>query len=293
MSTLMEQLSGETTALVEEIRPSIVTVGAGKATPRTGLVIGPEEVVTVAMVAEEGESVPVHHGSTEIQATVTGFDSASGIALLRAPGLESVPALARALPKVGEIAVTVAAPIPDDVEARFSMIRCVGGATRLRGGRRVGSYIQTDAARFRGFSASVVVNYRGEAVGMTMPVQRREEPFVLPMSEILTILEEVRSGESVGTGYLGVQTTAVALPRPVDGAERGLLITGVEEESPAERAGLAVGTFLIKVGENRTSSVEELYDSLVGVRKGDTLTVTVASSEGTSRTHEVEVELRS
>ena len=290
---MLQELSNDIEKLVEGMKDVLVTVGAGKAEPRTGLVVGSGEVLTVAMAADVGETVPVHVGEREIEARVTGFDASSGLTLLEAKELTTAAPSATALPAVGQLTVTLAAPIPGDHEARLSMIRCVGGETRLRGGRRIRSYVQTDSARFRGFNASVVVNHAGEVVGMTMPVHRREEPFVMPIAEAMRIVEEMRSGESVGTGYLGVQTTPVSLPVAADGAEKGLLITGVEDESPAKRAGLSVGTFVVKVGDRMTPTVEDLYDSLVGLRAGEQLAVTTVTSEGESHTLHVEVVLRS
>ncbi len=290
---MLADLSNEIEALVADARKVIVTVGAGKATPRTGVVIGSGEVLTVAMAADVGEKVPVHVGEKELEASVLGFDASSGLALLSAPGVDDAARPAGDLPKVGALTVTVAAPLPGDYEARLSLIRCVGGETRLRGGRRLGSYLQTDSARFRGFNASVVMNHAGEAVGITMPVHRREEAFVMPMAEALRIADELRSGDSVGTGYLGIQTTPVALPTPIEGAERGLLITGVEDESPAKKAGLSIGTFVVMVGDTMTPTVEELYDALVGLHAGQDLEVMTVSSEGEGSVVHVEVVLRS
>ena len=67
---------------------------------------------------------------------------------------------------------------------------------------------------------------------------------------------------------------------------------GVEEESPAEKAGLTVGSFIVAVGGTATPGLEELYDALTGVRKGESIELTIASSDGKSKSVAVEVELR-
>ena len=293
MSSLLSQLSQETAATVAAARDVVVCVGSGKARPRTGLVVAPGEVATVAMVAEIGEAVPVHGPTGEIEAEVVGFDASSGIALLSAPGLDRSATVDDAAASVGALGVTIACPVPDGHEARLSMIRCVGGPTRLRGGRRVGGYIQTDSPRFSGFTASVLFSPTGGAIGMTMPAHRREESWLLPMSEIIRIVGELREGTSVGTGYLGVQATAVELPTPVGENARGLLVTGVETDSPAEAASLQVGSFIVAVGETPTPTIEDLYDALAGVREGQRMDVTLATTEGSTRIVAVELVLRS
>jgi len=293
MSTsILGGVSAELSALVDQARPIVVCVGTGKATPRTGLIIGNGEVLTVAKAAETGESVPVHLGEKEYWATVSGFDASSGIALLSHANLTGPETSVPALPAVGSLSVTVACPIPAGHEARLGMIRCVGGTTRLAGGRRIERYFQTDSTRFRGFAGAVVFGPGGEVLGMTMPVHRREEGFVLPIDELLEIAKQLREGESLGTGYFGIQATAVDLPDAHDGHSAGLLVTGVEPDSPAERAGLRVGNFVVKVGENATPDLESLYDSLVGLREGEELPVSVVRAAGGLDVITVKVTLR-
>ena len=279
-TSLLGDLSDQLRSLVNKARGQVVCVGTGKATPRTGLLIGNGEVLTVARAADQGERVPVHLGETELMATVIGFDAASGFALLSHPDLTSEDLTASELPDVGSLSVTVACPIPGGHEARLGMIRCVGGETRLAGGRRIEAYFQTDSNRFRGFAGSVAFGPAGDVLGMTMPVHRREEGFVIPTAQLLQIAEQLRKGESLGTGYLGVQATAVDLPEERDGYSSGLLVTGVESESPAEHAGLQVGNFVLRVGESATPDLESLYDALVGVSEGQELQVSVMRSAG-------------
>ncbi|MFW5689581.1 MAG: S1C family serine protease, partial [Spirochaetota bacterium] len=259
----------------------------------TGVVIAPEEVMTVAMVAERGEKVPIHGPDGEIEGEVIGFDPGSGLALLRAPGLATAVSVHEGEVRVGELGVTVACPIPSGHEARLAMVRCVGGSTRLRGGRRVERYLQTDASRFRGFSAAVHFDASGAAVGMTMPVGRREEPYLLPMDLVVAIAGRLREGRSTGTAYLGVQTTPVELPVAANGMTRGLLVTGVEDGSPAHRAGVHVGHFLLSVNGAATAAPEELYDALGGVDEGATLELLIADGSGETRTLEALAVLRS
>jgi len=291
-TSILGDLSDQLGSLVQTGRARVVCVGTGKATPRSGLLIGNGELLTVAKTADVGESVPVHLGETKLMATVIGFDAASGIALLSHPGLEGAALTASDLPGVGSLTVTVACPIPDGHEARLGMIRCVGGETRMAGGRRIGAYLQTDSNRFRGFAGSVVFGPTGDVLGMTIPVHRREEGFVIPTEQLLQIAEQLRTGETLGTGYLGIQTTAVDLPEERGGFSAGLLVTGVEADSPAERAGLQVGTFIVKAGENATPNIESLYDSLVGVRDGEEVKVSVIRSAGAVEVIVVKVALR-
>jgi serine protease DegS len=291
-ATTLSEISTAFQTLVESAQGRVVCVGSGKATPRSGLLLGNGELVTVARAASNGEKVPVHVGEQELAATVTGFDPASGIALLAHPDLVAEPITPGEVPAVGSISVTVACPIPGDHEARLGLIRCAGQATRLAGGRQIDSYFQTDSSRFRGFAGSVVFGPEGQVLGLTMPAHRREEGFVLPAAVMLAIVEQLRQGETLGTGYLGIQATAVDLPREEEGFTSGLLVTGVEPDSPAESAGVTVGNFIVKVGEKETEDIESLFDALVGVHEGAEMPVSLVKPEGGAEVITVKVTLR-
>ena len=290
--TALMTLSDATRTLVKEARRLVACVGAGMATPRSGLLLGTGEVLTVAAAADIGETVPVHVDGTVYDATVVGFDEPSGLALLRHPEIPGDGCGDARLPGVGELCVTVACPVPSGHESRMGMVRCVGGETRLPGGRRVSAYFQTDATRFRGFSGSVVFAADGAVLGMTMPARRDEEGFALPLEPLLRIAADLREGRHTGTGYLGIRATAVDVPGSRRDSTRGLLVTGVDPDSPAERAGIAVGTFVLAVDNAPTPDLESLYDALIGVRAGQELEVDVQRSGGDVETRRVEVALR-
>lgn len=291
-TSILGGISDELQSLVDSARARVVCVGTGKATPRSGFIIGNGEVLTVAKAADQGEQVPIHLGKTEYLATVVGFDAASGIALLAHPDLKGAALTPSTVPAVGALSVTVACPIPGGHEARLGLIRCVGGETRLAGGRRIAAYFQTDSSRFRGFAGAVVFGPGGETHGMTMPVHRREEGFVIPSEQLIEIATQLREGKSLGTGYFGIQATAVDLPEKKGEYSSGLLVTGVESDSPAERAGLQVGNFVVKVGDNATPDLESLYDSLVGIADGEELQASVVRSAGEIEVITVKVAMR-
>ncbi len=290
--TVLMSMSEATRTLVDQEKSSVACVGQGKATPRSGLLIGNGEVLTVAVSAELGEEVPVQVKDQEYPAIVVGFDTSSGIALLRHDDLPGTIITPGELPMVGELCVTVACPIPEGHEVRLGLIRSVGGSTRLAGGRRVEHYFQTDSARFRGFAGAVVFAPDQRPLGITMPAHRREEGFSLPIGQLLEIAAELREGRAVGTGYLGVQATSVDLPAPNEEFRQGLLVTGVESDTPAERAGINVGTFVVSVGGTATADLESLFDALTGRRAGDELAIRIMRSEGSMETVNVKVVLR-
>lgn len=279
----LSDISKELQDLVHDASESLLLVGAEEGVGRTGVLIRDNLLVSVAQVAEPGEKVSVYSASAigddsrdePIYGEVVGFDATSGIALLKLGELTARPMdLAGASqagsskaggPAVGALSVGVALPSTDGVEARLGMVRCVGGETRLPGGRTVSSYIQTDAKAFPGFLGSPLLSSDGELWGITMMAGRGEAGFVLPSDELAKILDELEKTPQIGMGYLGVETRSAEVPAGSGvESETALLITDVEEGSPAGEGGIVVGDFLLRLGGRPVFDTESLLAALVG-----------------------------
>ncbi len=76
---------------------------------------------------------------------------------------------------------------------------------------------------------------------------------------------------SVKRGYLGILSQPVRLPtaQRVGLSQRGgLLVVGVEEESPAGRGGVLLGDILVSLDETPVTDTDELQALLTGDRVG-------------------------
>ncbi|NBC28740.1 MAG: hypothetical protein GVY29_01975, partial [Spirochaetes bacterium] len=176
----VHDISHDLQQLVGKAAESLILVGAEEGAGRTGLMIRDDLLVSVAQVAEPGEKVSIYSAEAvrdgskgePVYGEVVGFDATSGIALLKVGELTARPVdlaggpeaggAEAGGPAVGALSVGVALPSTDGVEARLGMVRCVGGETRLPGGRTVSSYIQTDARAFPGFLGSPLFSPDGE-----------------------------------------------------------------------------------------------------------------------------------
>src|SRR5206468_1189577 len=84
----------------------------------------------------------------------------------------------------------------------------------------------------------------------------------------------------VSRSYIGVAGQTVPLHRRVVRfydlpLEHGVLVAGVEEGSPAARAGLAEGDLIVGFGGKAVASVDELHRLLTDERVGDGVAVDV------------------
>ncbi len=149
--------------------------------------------------------------------------------------------------------------------------------------------IQTDAAINSGNSGGPLVNSLGEVIGMNTFIFSGSQQagtsiglgFAIPINRVKNIIKELRKYGSVDrtftTGlsvvnltrsfaaYLGIQQ--------ID----GVIVAGVEPNSPASRAGLQVGDIIVKINDNpitSTESIEKVFDDL-DAKAGDVLQLVI------------------
>jgi serine protease Do len=153
-----------------------------------------------------------------------------------------------------------------------------------------GTLIATDARTTTGCSGGALVNLEGEVVGLTTAlagIRGEGSPgdFAVPMSApIRRIVEVLRRGEEVEYGFLGVQMQTGG------GFGRGVNIWQVSRGSPAARAGLLRGDYIVAIDGKPVRSNEDLF-LLVGMGlAGSTVRVeTARTPDGPRRTTTVKL----
>lgn len=277
----IETFSNELADLVERAAPHVVRIETGSGLWRTGIVMQDGYILTVAVQAEDGERVTVARADgTGLETTVTGWDSRSGLALLKpAEAVEgqALPVREGAV-RVGELAITVAFPSPEGIEAGLGMVRCVSRA--LASGRKTGDaargesrYLQTDTGSFTGFSGAPVLDAAGRLLGITALGERTDSDYVIPAADALEAAVSLKTGGSTRRGYLGIRTVPAEVPSALAGAEAagqetGLLVVGLERESPAAAAGFMTGDMLVNLGGKPVRDHRDLFEALDAAAPG-------------------------
>lgn len=117
------------------------------------------------------------------------------------------------------------------------------------------NFIQTDAAINPGNSGGPLVNLRGEVVGLNTAIASASGGnegigFSIPINIVSRIARSLVEKNEVARGFLGVkldvrfneqQAESLGMPRLV-----GTRVTGIEPNSPAERAGIKVNDVILK-----------------------------------------------
>lgn len=261
-------------AMVEAVAragSATVLVNARRRIPASGIAYAQDLILTADHVVEREDDLRVVlPDGSEVRAKLAGRDPGNDIALLR---LESSMAVvgepAPQEGRVGQLVLALGRPSPAGIQASLGVISAAGGPIRTGRGGLLEHYLRTDAIPYPGFSGGPLIDTSGRILGLNTSGLAHGASLVIPVNLAWQIATTLSQHGSVRRGYLGVRSQ----PAPITPAQQkalgrdqhsGLLLVGVEEDSPAERGGLIVGDILVAISGQPVSDPDELLPRLSG-----------------------------
>ena len=256
----------------------------------SGFIINPDGyILTNAHVIREADQLKVTLTTgEEYEGTVTGFDEASDLAVIKIDA-EDLPwvALGNSGDLItGEWAIAVGNPfgyLLDDPNPTVTVgvISAVNrDIKRERGQVQIyRKMIQTDAAINPGNSGGPLVNASGEVIGINtfiFTTSRGSEGigFAIPINRAKALLSDLIDYGRIIPVWIGarVQELNPILAQSLD-LERaqGVIISDVEDNSPAEKAGLKVKDVIIEVDDQKIRTLSDWEDLAYLARANQTL----------------------
>jgi S1-C subfamily serine protease len=268
--SVLQDFSNEMAAAVEKAGAYTVMVNARRRLPASGVAFDKEHILTADHVVERDEDISVLlPDGAEVSASVAGRDPGSDLALLKLEKAAATPAETNGEPRIGALALAVGRPSGEGMQASLGIVSAVGGPTRTRRGGMLEGYIRTDAIPYPGFSGGALIDAAGKVLGINTSGLGHGNSVAIPAAIAWKIAGELKTHGSVKRGYLGVRSQLVELPNKA--AEKlnreqsiGLLVVGVEEDSPAQEAGLMVGDIIVALNGETVTHHDELLGMLSG-----------------------------
>ena len=268
------KLSEGMAAAVAGSGASIVQVKARRRMPASGIVWNEDGlIVTASHVVRRDSGIKIGLPNGEkIKASLVGRDNSTDLAVLKADdGDFSAISLANSDDlAVGQIAIAAARP-GKSVQATLGIISALGDSWRTGAGGAIDRYLQTDVLMYPGFSGGALINVSGELIGLNSSALGRGVSLTIPHPTLTRVVNALTAHGKIKRGYLGVSTQTVRLPKPLRaelGQETGLLIAGVETDSPAEKGGILLGDTLLALDGNAIRQHDDLLALLQGERVG-------------------------
>ena len=152
--------------------------------------------------------------------------------------------------------------------------------------------IQTDAAINAGNSGGALINTSGEVIGInSMKISESGVEglgFAIPSNDVIPIVDELIKNGKIARPYLGVSLANVEeipqyyVQNVPEAAHSGVMVTGVENNSAAAKAGFQQQDIIVAVDGEKVSTAAELRKQLYTKKIGDQVSFTIY--RGTTKT---------
>lgn len=233
-------------------------------------------VMTNAHVIKDADEVTVRlNDKREFKAKVLGADKASDVAVLKieASGLPTVKIGRSSEMRVGEWVLAIGSPFGFESSATAGIVSAKSRSLP----NDSYPFIQTDVAVNPGNSGGPLFNMAGEVIGINSQIYSRTGgyqglSFAIPIDLAMSIQDQILQHGKVQRGRLGVTIQEVdqgladsfGLSKPT-----GALVSSVEKDSPAAKAGLEPGDVILSVDGKEIESSNELPPIIAAIRPGD------------------------
>lgn len=251
-SQALADLSSALTRIATDGAASVVRVDGRRGAPATGVAWSADGLVVAAHHAIEWDDdvqLGLPDGET-VAAEVVGRDATTDVALLRAKGAKLVPVVFGELPTAaGQLVIGISRPGRTHRVA-LGVLGRVAGEWRAPAGGKVDRYLEATLPRLPGLSGSLAVDPVGSALGIATAGLVRGLAMVLPGATLRRVVGALLAHGHVPRGYLGIATFPVRLPKAAAtqaGQGGALLVSAVEEGSPAAKAGLLLGDAILAI----------------------------------------------
>ncbi len=217
-------------------------------------------------------------------AKVVGSDPPSDLALLKVEA-SGLPVLALGdsdRVRVGDVVLAVGNPLGVGQTVTLGIISAKGRSTGLSDGS-FEDFLQTDAPINTGNSGGALVNTNGELIGINSQILSPSGGniglgFAIPANMAKSVMDQLLKTGKVRRGMIGVNiqpitsdlASSLGLPEV-----RGAIVSGVQPDGPAERAGIRRGDVILKLNGMPISDSNALRNQVARTQPGTEVTLTL------------------
>ena len=266
--TIFDEIQASIARLAQDAGASVTGIGqrwgAG-----SGVVLGAGQVLTNAHNVRGSQVTVTFADGRTAEGNVAGHDIDGDLAVIQADTGQA-PALpwATTAPAIGMPVFALANPGGRGLRVTFGTVSGIDRTFRGPRGLRITGSVEHTAPLLPGSSGGPVLDAAGQLLGIN--TNRLGEGFYLaiPADEALRRrVDALARGESVTPPQLGITITPGHVARRLRRAVglpdvEGLLIHGVDESSPAGRAGLAPGDLILAAAGQPVRTIDDLTGAL-------------------------------
>lgn len=273
-------------------RREVESLGSGVLVSTDGTVITNNHVIRGA-----SEVHVVLADGRKLDAEVVGADPDNDIAVLKIPGASALPAAKLGTSSdlmIGETVVAIGSPFGLQKTVTVGVLSATGRSFRADDQVFV-DFLQTDASINPGNSGGPLMNLDGDVVGINTAIYAGGQGigFAIPVDKVKRIVAELEQFGKVRRAWVGVDVRPISPSLAVQlGWDKnyGVVITDVEPDSPAGKAGIALGDIVGSVGGTPVADDADFRARLKGYPAKSSMAVELFREGKAVRTTVVPVE---
>lgn len=272
------------------VQQQVQVSGSGAVISADGYIVTNFHVVKNARAIEA--SLP---DKRSFGAKVVAVDPATDLALLKVESDKPLPYIefgnSDSL-RVGEWVLAIGNPFDLETTVTAGIVSATARNINTQSGKvSIESLIQVDAAVNMGNSGGPLVDLDGRLVGINTAIASPTGAFAgyafsIPESIVTKFVDDVKKYGEVRHVVLGVNITDLnsqLADKYANGDTHGVLVAGVYQNGPADRAGIQVTDIIRSVNGRSVNSVTELQGEISRLAPGDTADIVILRNgrEGT------------
>jgi serine protease Do len=239
-------------------------------------------ILTNNHVVQDAVKVKIYNiDNNEYTAKIIGTDPKTDLALLKI-NVKNVPFIelgdSNAV-EVGEWVLAIGNPFGQDLSVTSGIISAKG---RQLGMAQYEDFLQTDAAINMGNSGGPLINMKGEAIGINSTILTPSAGsigigFAIPSNMAKKVISDLKTKGKVVRGWFGIQIQDISESdaKDLDLPTAGVLVAKVEDNSPAQRAGLKRYDLIVAINGKEVESRVELQMEIANSNPGDEVSLTI------------------
>ena len=244
----------------------------------SGVIISPDGLILTNhhVIADADEIQVVLSDGRTVHAQVIGSDPDTDIALLRTKekGLPAVTLGNSAPLRVGDVVLAIGNPFGVGQTVTMGIVSATG--RNQLGINTFENFIQTDAAINPGNSGGALVNAEGELIGINTAIFSKSGGsqgigFAIPINLAGEVMNQLLANGRVVRGWFGIagQDITQELARSFGLKDtKGVLVSAVQEQGPADKAGIHPGDVITTIGEQHPQDSHEILNIIAHLMPG-------------------------
>lgn len=253
----------------------------------SGVIVRPDGyILTNDHVVDGAEQISVDLiDRRSFKAKVVGADKPSDLAVLKIEA-GNLPVLSLGNSdqvRVGDVCLAVGNPLGIGETVTSGIISAKGRQTELSDGS-FEDFLQTDAAINQGNSGGALVDTRAELIGINSQIVSTGGGgnigigFAIPSNMAKTVMTQLIEHGKVSRGQLGVTVQYINSDLAASlGLKQvqGVLVSGLQSNGPAARAGLRMGDVILELNGNPVNDVNTLRNRVAAAGAGAGVTLKI------------------